>query len=648
MQSLLRLRTFLRPYWVQIVLSLITLLLLTAASMAIPSLIQQAIDIGLQRNDVHFLFMIAMLIVGLGVLRACLTFTNRYINEWISNHIGYDLRNRLYDHIQYLSFTYHDHSQAGQLISRCIEDVRAIERFAGSSVSELIRISLLMVGITTLLLIENPRLAAIAMISMIPLIWITTDFGRRISAYFYAVDNALGDLGARLQENVSGVQVVRAFAREPHEIQRFAGLNRLLYKARVRVFTEWAKVMPTTTLLVTVGIIVVLWFGGQMVLKNQMTIGELVAFNSYLLMLGGPVGQLTWLVNAAGEAVAGARRTFEVLDTVPEIQSPSIPIPFPASSSEGSYAEPRSYAEPPFSPSSPKPSSAGQPFSQMGEGENDGFHEKPHGVRVVFEHVSFRYQGEAVRALENIQLTVEPNQIVALIGATGSGKTSLVNLIPRFYDVTSGSVKVNGVDVRDLDLVTLRRKIGIVLQTSLLFSVNVRENIAYGRPDASFEDVLEAAKAAQAHEFILELPQGYDTIVGEKGITLSGGQRQRIAIARALLMNPHILILDDSTSSVDTQTERLIQKALDRLMEGRTTFVIAHRLSTVRRADRILVMDQGRIAEQGTHAELLALGGLYREIYDLQLRDQERFREEAELLKNGAAAPAKAHNMEAG
>jgi ATP-binding cassette subfamily B multidrug efflux pump len=279
---------------------------------------------------------------------------------------------------------------------------------------------------------------------------------------------------------------------------------------------------------------------------------------------------------------------------------------------------------------------------------NAGISGDDHGGRIIFDHVSFRYQGENVSALEDIHLTVEPNQRVALIGPTGSGKTSLVNLIPRFYDVTAGSVQVDGVDVRELNLVTLRRQIGIVLQTSLLFSVSVKENIAFGRPDATLDEIVEAAKAAQAHEFILELAQGYDTVVGERGITLSGGQRQRIAIARALLMNPHILILDDSTSSVDTQTERLIQKALNRLMEGRTTFIIAHRLSTVRRADRILVMDHGQIAEQGTHPSLLALNGLYREIYDLQLRDQERFREETELLKNGAAPSVKSHQMEAG
>jgi ATP-binding cassette subfamily B multidrug efflux pump len=617
MHSLLRLRSYLQPYRLQILLSLITLLLLTAASMVIPALIQQVIDVGLQRNDVRFLINIALLIIAIGVARAFITYANRYINEWISNHIGYDLRNRLYDHIQYLPFTYHDHAQAGQLISRCIEDVRAIERFTGSAISELIRISILMMGITAYLFIENPRLAMIALIPIIPLLWIATDFGRRISIFFYAVDNAIGDLSARLQENVSGVQVVRAFAREPYEIQRFGVLNRLLYKARVRVFSEWSKVMPTTNLLVLLGLILVLWFGGQMVLQGKMTIGELVAFNSYMLMLGGPVGQLTWLVNTAGEAVAGARRTFEVLDTESEIKSPSSPDPLPHKAE-------------------------GENIRNMGISGDD------HGGRVIFDHVSFRYQGENVSALDDIHLTVEPNQRVALIGPTGSGKTSLVNLIPRFYDVTAGSVQVDGVDVREMNLVTLRRQIGIVLQTSLLFSVSVKENIAYGRPDASLDEIMEAAKAAQAHEFILELPQGYDTVVGEKGITLSGGQRQRIAIARALLMNPHILILDDSTSSVDTQTERLIQKALNRLMEGRTTFIIAHRLSTVRRTDRILVMDQGRIAEQGTHPSLLALNGLYREIYDLQLRDQERFREEAELLKNGAAPSVKSHQMEAG
>jgi ATP-binding cassette subfamily B protein len=261
--------------------------------------------------------------------------------------------------------------------------------------------------------------------------------------------------------------------------------------------------------------------------------------------------------------------------------------------------------------------------------------------------VYFQYSGEKAAALEDINLRVAPNQLIALIGQTGSGKTSLVNLIPRFYDATQGRVRVDGYDVRTVDLVSLRRQIGIVLQTSLLFSASLRENIAYGRPEASLEEVIAAAKAAQAHDFIMEMSEGYDTVVGERGVTLSGGQRQRVAIARALLMDPRILILDDSTSSVDTQTERLIQQALDNLMIGRTTFVIAHRLSTVRRADLILVMDGGRIVERGTHSDLLAQGGLYRDIYELQLRDQESFHEEMQALELPlAVSPISGKGME--
>ncbi len=308
-----------------------------------------------------------------------------------------------------------------------------------------------------------------------------------------------------------------------------------------------------------------------------MTLGEVVAFNSYLLLMAEPARQLVMLVNTAGEASAGIRRIFEILEQKPEIKSPD---------------------------------------HALSLGTLSG--------RIVFQNVCFRYQGGKSIALEEINLEVEPNQVVALIGPTGSGKTSLVNLIPRFYDVSEGAILVDGIDIRQVDLQSLRRQIGIVLQTSVLFSDSIRANIAYGRPQAEMDAVIEAAKAAQAHDFIMEMPDGYDTEIGERGVTLSGGQRQRVAIARALLLDPRILILDDSTSSVDTQTERLIQKALDRLMEGRTTFIIAQRLSSVRRADLILVMDQGRIVEKGTHVSLLAREGLYREIYELQLRGQEQ------------------------
>ena len=323
-----------------------------------------------------------------------------------------------------------------------------------------------------------------------------------------------------------------------------------------------------------------------MVMDGTMTIGSIVAFNAYILMMAEPAQQLTSLVNMGGEAAAGAQRVFEVLDIRPSIESPSDAIKLDTLRGE-----------------------------------------------VEFRDVGLKYQDERTHSLNGINLRVEPNRLVALIGPTGSGKTSFVNLIPRFYDVTEGCVLVDGQDVREVDLVSLRKQIGIVLQTSLLFSDTIKANIAYGRPDATMEEVIAAAKAAQAHEFIEGFTNGYDTIIGERGVTLSGGQRQRVAIARALLMDPRILILDDSTSSVDTQTEKLLQAALDTLMEGRTTFVIAHRLSTVRRADIIVVMDQGRIVERGRHEELLARGGLYKEIHDLQLVDHAKFAEEAELLR---------------
>jgi ATP-binding cassette, subfamily B, multidrug efflux pump len=586
MKSLLRLSPALRRYWRQVVLALFCILALTGANLIIPRIIQQVIDVGLARGEIRFMLNAGLLILAIGAAQTILTYFQRYLSEWIAARIGYDLRNRLYDHIQRLPFSYHDRAQTGQLISRCIEDVRAVERFTGFGVVELIQLILLVVGITILLFSQQPKLAAIALVPMIPLVLMTTNFGRKIGGYFLAVDQSLGELSSRLQENVSGAQVVRAFAREKYEIGRFSAANRTLYHARVKVLSEWSKIMPTSHLLVTLGTILILWFGGQMVLQGEMTIGEVVAFNSYLLLLANPAQQLTWLVNMAGEAVAGTQRAFEILDLPPAIQSPAQAIQLPTLSGQ-----------------------------------------------VQFDQVCFQYQGEKAHALEDIQLEVAPNQVVALIGTTGSGKTSLVNLIPRFYDVSEGAVRVDGVDVRDVDLGSLRSQIGIVLQTSLLFSVSIAENIAYGRPGVSQAEIEAAARAAQAHDFIQELPEGYQTVVGERGVTLSGGQRQRVAIARALLMDPRILILDDSTSSVDTETERLIQKALDQLMEGRTTFVIAHRLSTVRRADQILVLDQGRIVERGTHRLLLAENGLYRQIHDLQLSDQEQFMDELESLE---------------
>jgi ATP-binding cassette subfamily B protein len=585
MKFLIKLRTYLKPYIWQLLLNLSILLTITGLSLVVPTILQGVIDNGLKAGETPFLIRSALILVAIGVGTAALNLGQRFLTEWISAHIGYDLRNAMYDRIQYLPFTYHDHSTTGQLINRCIEDVRSVQSFAGESLIQIVQLGALSIGVLIVLIGRNPWLAVIALLPLVPMVMMTTDFGQRITRLFYDVDNTLGDLSAQLQENVSGVQVVRAFAREPHEIERFDHINRAYFNSRIRVISEWSKVMPTTNLLITMGTILILMVGGPLVLQGKMTVGELVAFNAYLLMLSAPVQQLAWLVNALGEAEAGAQRVLEILDHEPEIQSPGDAVTF---------------------------------------GTLTGC--------VEFQGVSLHYQDEKIDALSDINLTVEPNQLIALIGQTGSGKTSLVNLIPRFYDVTAGAVLVDGVDVRQADLVTLRKQIGIVLQTSLLFSDTIRANIRYGRPDATDEEIYAAAKAAQAHDFIVKFAEGYETMVGERGVTLSGGQRQRVAIARALLMDPRILILDDSTSSVDTQTEKLIQEALDRLMEGRTTFVIAHRLATVRRADMILVMVDGRIVQRGRHDDLLARGGLYKEINDLQLSQQGTFLEENEEM----------------
>ena len=589
MKNLFRISVFLKPYAPQVALTLVLLLTLTGLNLLVPRIIQSVIDVGLVGGQTGSLIRSAALLFGLGLGSAVLNLLHRYVSEWIATAVGYDLRNRMYDHIQHLPFTYHDHVQSGQLISRCIEDVRSIERFAGSSIAELVRFVFLSFGILFVMFSVNARLAIISLLPIIPLIIMTSSFGTKIGALFFAVDTAIGDVSNRLQENVTGVQVVRAFARENYEIERFEKANKKVFKTWIKVIDEWAKIMPTTNWLTLISTMLILWFGGQMVMDGTLTIGTIVAFNAYILMMAEPAQALTGLVNAGGEAAAGAQRVLEVLDVQPEIRSAADAV-------------------------------------------------RLHALRgeIEFREAGLKYQNERTASLSGINLKVEPNRLVALIGPTGSGKTSLVNLIPRFYDVSEGAVLVDGQDVRSVELVSLRKQIGIVLQTSLLFSDSIKNNIAYGRPDASMEEVIAAAKAAQAHEFIEGFPNGYETVVGERGVTLSGGQRQRVAIARALLMDPRILILDDSLSSVDTQTEKLIQSALDTLMEGRTTFVIAHRLSTVRRADLILVMDKGRIVQRGTHEQLLREGGLYKEIHDLQLVGHAAFAEEMGTLLDQA------------
>ncbi len=584
MKILWRLLKTLQPYSWQVGALFACVVAATLASLLTPSLIRSAIDDGLAQREPAALFAAGLLIIGIGAIRSVFNFGRRFLAEWLTNTTGYNLRNALYDKIQRLPFGFHDQTQTGQLMSRCTEDVSSLSRFVGQGAVELLSVTLLLAGIVALLFQFSAILTLIGVGPILALGVTTYYFACAIHPMFYRINQALGDLSTALQENLTGASVVRAFAKEEFEQTKFAQKNRALYRARIRVVSTWGVFMPTATMLVMLPTVLLLWFGGHLVMDGTLTIGTLVAFNAYLLLLAAPVQELGFIISSAGEAVAGGQRIFEILDLRGEITAPPNAIRLP-----------------------------------------------PLSGRVTFEKVSFSYRGER-DALNDVSFEAQPNQVIALIGPTGSGKTSIVNLIPRFYDPQTGRICVDGTDVRDAELKSLRSQIGIVLQTSLLFSTSIRDNIAFGRPDATEEEIVAAAQAARAHDFISNFPDGYATIVGERGVTLSGGQRQRVAIARALLMNPRILILDDSTSSVDTQTEYQIQLALAELMQNRTTFIIAQRLSSVKRADLILVLDGGRIVQRGAHDALLAEGGLYREIYDLQLKDQEQYRREMLFL----------------
>ncbi len=579
MKYLYRLLLFLRPYLWRTLLAYTCLFVTTALSLLVPWLIKEVLDRGLAARDLTFLFMAAAAVLAISLAKAGFAFGQQYLTEWVSQRVAYDVRNAFYDHVQRLSFSYHDTAQTGQLMSRATSDVDAIRTFTGPGLLDLTNAILLLTTVTAILVSVEARLAAVTLLPIVLVFVITVRFGRAIRPLFVRIQQQFSRMSTALQENLAGVRIVKAFGREPHEISKYQDENWRLLADNLRAVRMWSFTFPMMAFLGAVSTMLVLWVGGREVMAGRMSVGTLVAFNGYLAMLGHPIRRLGWVVNLLARAAASGERIFEVLDTKSAVCE-----------SKNAFSLP---------------------------------HLRGH---VRFEHVSFSYGGRAV--LRDVTIDAQPGQVVALLGLTGAGKTTVVNLIPRFYDVTAGRITVDGHDVRDLSLTFLRRQIGVVLQESFLFSATVRDNIAYGRPDAASEEIIAAARAAHAHEFIMSFPNGYDTWVGERGITLSGGQKQRVAIARALLMDPRILILDDSTSSVDTETEFLIQQALARLMDGRTTFVIAQRLTTILRADQILVLQDGQIVQRGRHEELLEQGGLYRTIYDLQLRDQERARQE--------------------
>ena len=570
-----RLLGYLKPHGRQVLLAYISMIVAALLNLYIPQVIKNAIDQGVNAQEARGLFTAAGVILVIAVVRGVAAFGQRYYVNWLTHRVAYDLRNHFYARIQSLPFAFHDQAKTGDLMSRATSDISETERFTGIGMMDLVSTVVLLVGVLVAMFLENVQLTLLVVGPMLFLVGATLRFGYVVRDIFKAIQKQMGVLSATMQESMTGINVVKAFAREPYELDKFDSENEVWFEQRRESIRMWANYWPFFTFLLAAAVFLLLWFGGPMALEGRVTVGTIFALISYVLMLNGPTLRLGFLVNMAATASASAARVFEIIDTPNVIQE--------------------------------KPDAKELPRMQ---GD------------VRFENVSFAYaNGRSV--LRDISFHVEPDQVVALIGPTGSGKSSVINLIPRFYDPSRGVVRVDGMDVKDLRVKKLRRNIGIVLQNPFLFNATIAENIAYGRPDASQEEIEAAARAAQAHEFIMSFPDGYETQVGERGVTLSGGQKQRVAIGRALLLDPRILILDDSTSAVDTETEHLIQMALQELMQGRTTFVIAQRLLTLKNADMILVLDDGHIVERGTHDELVHNGGLYQQIYDLQLKDQE-------------------------
>lgn len=608
-KSLGRAIRYVRRYPRITTISFVSLLIATAAQLAVPKLVQRIIDtiitnatnkaildalIDLPQNIQNAaasqfsldlaqmqldldnapqaLLMAALIVVLFSIARGVFTFAQSYTSQALSQDIAFELRNDLFAKIQRLSFSYHDKNRTGQLMVRATDDVERLRLFIGQGLLMSIQALILLVGTLIILFTTNLTLTWVVLPVLPIAMAVFMVFGTVTQPLFQEVQKRLSKVNTILQENLAGFKVVKSFVAERREQKRFEEGVETLLEQRIKIARVFSFLFPFIFMVANLGQAAVLYFGGRQIVDGTLTLGQWQEFSLYLTYLFIPLGQLGFIISLMAQAGASADRIFEILDAKNDVEN--------------------------------KPGAV-----ELGEVNG----------RIQFHNVTFRYFNTGDPVLNKVNFTAEPGQTIALLGATGSGKTSIINLIPRFYDVSEGQVLIDDHDIRDVTIESLRRQIGIVLQETTLFSGTIRENIAFGRPDATDEEVIAAAKAAAAHDFIMSFPQGYDTPVGERGSTLSGGQKQRVAIARALLLDPHILILDDSTSSVDLTTEYQIQQALDKLMKGRTSLVIAQRISTVLNADQILVLEKGKIVARGTHEELLEDSAIYAEIYHSQL-----------------------------
>jgi len=574
--QLRRLLAYTRPYRAELSVAIIATLIGSAFGLLFPLVIGRLVDASFLRigsADTTVLDRTVLILIGVFALQAFFSAVQSYLLSRVGEGVVADLRRTVYRHLLTLSLRFFETRKTGEITSRLTSDISTVQGVVSSALVQIFSQTLTLVGTVIILFVTNWRLSLL-MLSIVPVVVLAAFyFGRLLRKVSKEFQDRVADANARAEEAIGGIRVVQAFTAEPLEARTYADLIGASFKVALRRARIRAIFNPVVFFAMFTAIGIVLWYGGRLVIAGELTPGQLVAFLVYTFSVAGAVGAFSGLFSQFQEALGASSRIFELLDEKSDLPEPANPLKL---------------------------------GSVRGE--------------VRFQHVSFGY-GERGVVLEDVSLAAQPGEVVALVGPSGAGKSTLISLIPRFYDPTAGRILLDGVDIRDLTLYDLRSNIALVPQETQLFSGTVAENIRYGKPGASDAEVIEAAKAANAHEFITSFPDGYATIVGERGIKLSGGQRQRVAIARALLKNPRILILDEATSSLDSESEALVQEALEVLMQGRTTFVIAHRLSTIRSADKIVVLEAGRIVQQGTHQELLAAGGLYKELYELQFRE---------------------------
>ncbi|MFD2701557.1 ABC transporter ATP-binding protein [Paenibacillus shunpengii] len=556
-------------------MSILCLAIATALGLVYPNLLRVLIDDVITPGNYEYVPMLALSVLGVVIIKASFQFLHGFLGARLGNYLAYRLRNACYEKLQFLSFRYYDTAKTGDLMSRLTGDLEAIRNFIGFGFAQILNMVLMVVFGAVMMISINWQLTLLTLIFMPVLVIVALKFETQIHPAFQEMRLAMSSLTTAVQENITGVRTVKSFAREPYEVDKFSLRNERYKSNQIFASSLWAKFFPVMELLASLSVVLLLVIGGRLVIHQELTLGELVAFFSLIWYIIGPMWNIGFHINNYTQSKASGERVLELLNQPIDVQDGEDPITLVPEQVKG---------------------------------------------HVTFDHVTFAY-GNKIPAVVDINLDAPPGTVVGFLGGTGSGKSTIIQLLMRAYNISSGTIKIDGIDINDMNIKSLRSQIAAVFQETFLFSSSIRNNIAYGMKDVSMDEIIRVSKLAKAHDFIMEMPLGYDTVVGERGMGLSGGQKQRIAIARALLLNPKILVLDDATSAVDMETEHEIQSGFQEVMRGRTTFIIAHRISSLRHADEILVLNEGRVVQRGTHEELISSPGQYQDVYHIQYAD---------------------------